>query len=111
MVRDMNAGDRKGLDEAKKLLRGGKLREAFSRLLHLTEKYPDDEQVREGMAEALVMQGANHAEAGEYRRAATEFERSIRYSETAEAHVNLGRIHQVLGQFDEAFGEYTKDVH
>ncbi len=104
----MDAGDRRGLDEAKRLLGNGKLREAFSRLLHLTEKYPEEVEVREGMALALVMQGATHAEAGEFDRATQEFERSIRYSDTPEAHVNLGRIHQMLGEFDDAFQEYSR---
>ena len=104
----MDAGDRRGLDEARRLLGSGKLREAFSRLLHLTEKYPEDVQVREGMALALVMQGATHAEAGEYDRATTEFERSIRYNDTPEAHVNLGRIHRMLGELEDAFAEFTR---
>lgn len=104
----MNPGDRRGLDEARRLLESGKLREAYSRLLHLTEKYPDDEQVRGHMAEALVMQGATHAEAGEFGRAMTEFERSIRFSETPEAHINLGKIHLVKGEFEDAFSEYSK---
>jgi tetratricopeptide (TPR) repeat protein len=104
----MDAGDRRGLDEAKRLLSSGKLREAFSRLLHLTEKYPDDAQVREGMAEALVMQGANDAKAGEYVRAIQEFRRSIGYRDTAEAHINLGRIYQVQEQYEDAFAEYSR---
>jgi tetratricopeptide (TPR) repeat protein len=104
----MNSGDRKGLVEAKRLLQSGKLREALARLLHLTEKYPDDAEVREGLAEALVVQGVTHAEKGEHTRAFGEFERSIRYADNAEAHINLGRIHQLKGRFEDAFAEYTR---
>jgi tetratricopeptide (TPR) repeat protein len=104
----MNAGDRKGLVEAKRLLQSGKLREALARLLHLTEKYPDDAEVREGLAEALVVQGVTHAEKGEHTRAFGEFERSIRYADNPEAHINLGRIHQLKGRYEDAFAEYTR---
>lgn len=99
---------RRGLKEARESLKNGKLREALARLFHLTEKYPEDREVKGEIAVALLRQGHVHADRGKMEQARDDFERSIRYSETAEGHVSLGRIYQSQGEFDDAFAEYTR---
>ena len=76
--------------------------------MHLTEKYPDDRDVKSAIAAALNLRGIAQAEAGAMDKAGIDFERSLRYQETADAHVSMGRLHQSKGQFQEAFQEYTR---
>jgi len=98
----------RGLKESRELLSKGRLQEALARLMHLTEKYPDNREVKSSIAAALNLQGIARAEAGQMDRAGIDFERSLGYQENAEAHVSLGRLHQSRGEFQEAFQEYTK---
>ncbi|MBI2931291.1 MAG: tetratricopeptide repeat protein [Planctomycetes bacterium] len=97
-----------GLREARQNLKNGKVREALARLFHLTEKYPEDREVKGEIAGALLVQGRHHAERGRIDQAREDFERSIRYSETPEGHIFLGRIHQIQGEYEDAFAEYTR---
>jgi tetratricopeptide (TPR) repeat protein len=98
----------KRLKEAQGYLAQGRHQEALARLMHLTEKYPDDRDVKIAIAAALNLRGIAQAEAGAMDRAGIDFERSLRYQETADAHVSLGRLHQSRGQFQEAFQEYSR---
>ena len=98
----------KRLKEARGYLAQGRHQEALARLMHLTEMYPDDRDVKSAIAAALNLRGIAQAEAGAMDRAGIDFERSLRYQETADAHVSLGRLHQSRGQFQEAFQEYTR---
>lgn len=104
----MNTADRKMLNEARRLLEAGKIKDALARLMRLTEKYPDDTDVRTGLAASLVTRGADFASRGDFDRAAGDFERSLNYSPTPEAHLNLGRVHQVRGRFEDAFAQFTQ---
>ncbi len=99
---------KRGLREARQNLKSGKVREALARLFHLTEKYPEDGEVKGQIAVALLAQGRDHAEHGKIDAAREDFSRSIGYSETPEGHLYLGRIHHISGRFDEAFAEYTR---
>src|SRR2546427_12815143 len=96
------------LNEARKLLEAGKVKDALARLMRLTEKYPDDSDVRASLAASFVNRGADYANRGDLDRAAGDFERSLRYSDTAEGHLNLGRVYQVRGRMDDAFTEFTR---
>ena len=98
----------KGLKKAREHLAQGKPQEALPSLMHLTEKYPDNREVKSAIAAALNLRGIAQAEAGAMDRAGIDFERSLRYQETADAHVSMGRLHQSRGQFQEAFQEYTR---
>jgi tetratricopeptide (TPR) repeat protein len=98
----------KGLKESREQLAKGRHQEALARLMHLTEKYPEDREVKSAIATALNLRGIAQAEAGKMDRAGIDFERSLRYSETADAHVSMGRLHQSRGEFQEAFQEYTR---
>jgi tetratricopeptide (TPR) repeat protein len=64
--------------------------------------------VKGQIAVALLVRGRDHAEHGKLDQAREDFERSIRYQETPEGHVYLARLHQVQGEFDSAFAEYTR---
>ncbi len=97
----------RGLKESRGLLQGGRIREAMARLMHLTEKYPDDTDVRGLIAEALNKRGVAYAEAGDLERALSDFQRSTGYQDSAPAHVNLGRLHMGQGHTDSAFQEFT----
>ncbi|MBI4565791.1 MAG: tetratricopeptide repeat protein [Planctomycetes bacterium] len=99
-----------GVRKSKSLLARGKINEALARLMHLTEKYPGDEEVKRQIAEALNRRGLFHAEAGDIRRAETDFNQSLRYHENATAHINQGRVHQIRGEYAEAFSEYTRGL-
>ncbi|HEY3226661.1 MAG TPA: tetratricopeptide repeat protein [Planctomycetota bacterium] len=99
---------KKGLKESREFLSKGQHREALARLMHLTEKYPDDRDVKSAIAAALNLRGIAEAEKGDMDRAGVNFERSLGYQENADAHVSLGRLHQSKGEFQEAFQEYTK---
>jgi tetratricopeptide (TPR) repeat protein len=96
------------LKESREYLAKGRHQEALARLMHLTEKYPDDRDVKSAIAAALNLRGIAQAEAGAMDKAGIDFERSLRYQETADAHVSMGRLHQSKGQFQEAFQEYTR---
>ncbi len=98
----------RGLKEAREQLSKGRHQEALARLMHLTEKYPDSREVKSSIAAALNLRGIAQAEAGAMDRAGIDFERSLRYQETADAHVSMGRLHQSRGKFQEAFQEYTR---
>ena len=98
----------RGLKESREHLAKGRHQEALARLMHLTEKYPDSREVKTAIAAALNMRGIAQAEAGAMDRAGIDFERSLRYQETADAHVSMGRLHQSRGEFQEAFQEYTR---
>jgi tetratricopeptide (TPR) repeat protein len=99
---------KRGLREARQNLKNGKVREALARLFHLTEKYPEDREVKGEIAYALLAQGRDHAERGKTEQAREDFKRSIRYSETPEGHLYLGQIFQENGDYDDAFAEYTR---
>jgi tetratricopeptide (TPR) repeat protein len=98
----------KGLKKAREHLAHGRPQEALAPLMHLTEKYPDNREVKSAIAAALNLRGIAQAEAGAMDRAGIDFERSLRYQETADAHVSMGRLHQSRGEFQEAFQEYTR---
>ncbi len=98
----------RGLREARQNLKNGRVREALARLFHLTEKYPDDREVRGELAVALLAQGRDHAKRGKIDLAQEDFRRSIRFSETPEGHLSLGRLHQTRGEFEDAFAEYSR---
>jgi tetratricopeptide (TPR) repeat protein len=98
----------RGLREARQNLKSGRVREALARLFHLTEKYPDDGEVRGELAVALLAQGRDHAEHGKLELAREDFRRSIRFSETPEGHLYLGRLHQIRGEYEDAFAEFTR---
>lgn len=104
----MNAVDEKKLVEAERLLSEGRHKDALSRLFPLTEKYPDDTKVRRGIASGLAAQGLAKAERGHLDAAASDFERSLRYADNAEAHVRLGQVRQAQGQLDDAFAELSR---
>src|SRR5262245_33893993 len=99
---------KRGLREARQNLKNGKVREALARLFHLTEKYPEDREVKGEIAVALLAQGRSHAERGKLDLAGEDFRRSIRFSETAEGHLHLGRPLQEKGDYEDAFAEYTR---
>src|SRR5262245_27949549 len=96
------------LKESRELIAKGRHQEALARLMHLTEKYPDNREVKSAIAAALNLRGIAQAEAGAMDRAGIDFERSLRYQETADAHVSMGRLHQSRGKFQEAFQEYSR---
>src|SRR3989304_8687809 len=98
----------RGVKESREFLGQGKLREAMARLMHLTEKYPDDEDVRALLAETLNRRGVAYAEKGDLDRAEIDFQRSLRFHETPMGHVNLGRVHQSRREFDTTFSEYSR---
>lgn len=99
---------KRGLREARQNLKNGKVREALARLFHLTEKYPDDREVKGEIAVALLAQGRSHAERGKLDLAGEDFRRSIGYSETPDGHLHLGRLLQARGELEDAFIEYTR---
>lgn len=98
----------RGVKAAREYLSQGRHQEALARLMHLTEKYPDNREVKRAIAATLNLRGIARAELGEMDRAGLDFERSLRYQETPDAHVSMGRLHQSRGEYQDAFTEYTR---
>ena len=61
----------KGLKESREQLAKGRHQEALARLMHLTEKYPEDREVKSAIAAALNLRGIAQAEAAQGEKLAS----------------------------------------